>query len=302
MKFFHQLVAILVTLIWGTNFVVIRYGLDELEPFTFAALRFALVAFPLVFFFPRPKTSWLNLASYGLFIGFGQFGLLYWVMQENITPGLASLILQMQVFFTVLLALLFMGEKVRPGQVIALCLSFSGLALIFLHTDGQTTRLGVAVALVAAASWACGNMVVKKAGAVDILGFIVWSSVFSLPPLALIAWYRGGVEGILLNIQEASWMTWTAVLWQSIGNTLVGYGLWNLLLNRYSAAIVTPWALLVPVFGMSASAVLLAEPLFWWKLLAMALIFAGLALNMLAGRNGVRSKPAAVPPATHKHS
>ncbi len=302
MKFFHQLVAILVTFIWGTNFVVIRYGLDELEPFTFAALRFALVAFPLVFFFPRPQTSWLSLASYGLFIGFGQFGLLYWVMQENITPGLASLILQMQVFFTVLLALLFMGEKVRPGQVFALCLSFSGLALIFLHTDGQTTRLGVAVALVAAASWACGNMVVKKAGAVDILGFIVWSSVFSLPPLALMAWYCSGVDGILLNIQEASWMTWTAVLWQSIGNTLIGYGLWNLLLSRYSAAIVTPWALLVPVFGMSASAVLLSEPLFWWKLLAMALIFAGLALNMLAGRNGVRSIPAAAQPATHKHS
>jgi len=302
LKFYHQLVAVLVTFIWGTNFVVIRYGLDELEPFTFAALRFALVAFPLVFFLPKPKTSWLNLASYGLFIGFGQFGLLYWVMQENITPGLASLILQMQVFFTVLLAVPFMGEKVRPRQVLALCLSFSGLALIFLHTDGQTTRLGVAVALVAAASWACGNMVVKKAGAVDILGFIVWSSVFSLPPLALMAWYRDGLDGILLNIQEAGWITWAAVLWQSIGNTLIGYGLWNSLLNRYSAAIVTPWALLVPVFGMSASAVLLAEPLLWWNLLAMALIFTGLALNMLAGRNGVRSKPAAAQPATHIHS
>ena len=67
-------------------------------------------------------------------------------------------------------------------------------------------------------------------------------------------------------------------------NTLIGYGLWNTLLNHYSAATVTPWALLVPVFGMSASAVLLAEPLPWWKLLAMALIFSGLALNMYANR------------------
>jgi O-acetylserine/cysteine efflux transporter len=302
LKLVHQLVAILVTFIWGTNFVVIRYGLDELEPFTFAALRFALVAFPLVFFFPRPKTSWLNLASYGLFIGFGQFGLLYWVMQENITPGLASLILQMQVFFTVLLALLFMGEKVKLRQVLALCLAFSGLALIFFHTDGQTTRLGVAVALVAAASWACGNMVVKKAGAVDILGFIVWSSVFSLPPLALMAWYCSGVDGIVQNIRQTGWMTWAAVLWQSIGNTLIGYGLWNLLLNRYSASIVTPWALLVPVFGLSASAILLGEPMLWWKLLAMALIFAGLALNMLAGRIGVSANPDAAKPAWRKHS
>jgi len=284
LSIFHQIVALLVTFIWGTNFVIIRYGLDELAPFTFAALRFALVAFPLIFIFPRPKTSWLNLASYGFFIGFGQFGLLYWVMQENITPGLASLLLQMQVFFTVLLALLFMGEKVRLRQLLALGLSFAGLAVIFLYTDGQTTRLGIAVALLAAASWACGNIIVKKAGAVDILAFIVWSSVFSLPPLVLMAWHFDGVDGIVQNIRQASLMTWAAVAWQSIGNTLVGYGLWNLLLNRYSAAIVTPWALLVPVFGMSASAVLLGEPVLWWKLLAMALIFAGLALNTLAGR------------------
>ena len=284
MSIFHQGVALLVTFIWGTNFVVIRYGLDELAPFTFAALRFALVAFPLVFIFPRPNISWLNLASYGFFIGFGQFGLLYWVMQENITPGLASLLLQMQVFFTVLLALLLMGEKVMLRQLLALGLSFAGLAVIFLYTDGQTTRLGIAVALVAAASWACGNIIVKKAGAVDILAFIVWSSVFSIPPLVLMAWYFDSVDGIVQNIRHASLMTWVAVLWQSIGNTLIGYGLWNLLLNRYSAAIVTPWALLVPVFGMSASAVLLGEPVLWWKLLAMALIFAGLALNTLDAR------------------
>jgi O-acetylserine/cysteine efflux transporter len=284
LSIFHQGVALLVTFIWGTNFVVIRYGLDELAPFTFAALRFALVAFPLVFIFPRPNTSWLNLASYGFFIGFGQFGLLYWVMQENITPGLASLLLQMQVFFTVLLALLLMGEKVMLRQLLALGLSFAGLAVIFLYTDGQTTRLGIAVALVAAASWACGNIIVKKAGDVDILAFIVWSSVFSIPPLVLMAWYFDSVDGIVQNIRHASLMTWVAVLWQSIGNTLIGYGLWNLLLNRYSAAIVTPWALLVPVFGMSASAVLLGEPVLWWKLLAMALIFAGLALNTLDAR------------------
>ncbi len=284
MKVFHQFVALLVTFIWGTNFVIIRYGLDELAPFTFAALRFALVAFPLVFIFPKPNTSWLNLASYGLFIGFGQFGLLYWVMQENITPGLASLLLQMQVFFTVLLALLLMNEKVSLRQVLGLGLSFAGLAVIFLYTDGQTTRPGIAVALVAAASWACGNIIVKKSGDVDILAFIVWSSVFSIPPLVLMAWYFDGMDGIAQNIRQASLMTWVAVLWQSIGNTLIGYGLWNLLLNRYSAAIVTPWALLVPVFGMSASAVLLGEPVLWWKLLAMALIFAGLALNTFDAR------------------
>ena len=144
--------------------------------------------------------------------------------------------------------------------------------------------LFVAVVLVAALSWACGNMIVKNAGQVDILAFIVWSALFSIPPLVLMAWYFDGVQGIAADLQHASWKAWGVVLWQSVGNTLIGYGLWNLLLNRYSAAIVTPWALLVPVFGMSASALLLAEPLPWWKLLAMVLIVAGLALNMLANR------------------
>lgn len=284
MKFSHQVTALLVAFIWGTNFVFIRYALDELEPFVFAALRFTLVAFPLIVFFPKPKASWLSLASYGLFIGVGQFGLLYWVMQENITPGLASLLLQMQVFFTVLLALLLKAETIKPLQLVALFLAFVGLLLIVVYTDGQTTYLGVAVALLAAASWACGNIVVKNAGEVDILAFLVWSSVFAVPPLALMAWYSNGLEGVVQNLQQASWKAWTVVLWQSIGNTLIGYGLWNLLLNRYSAAMVTPWALLVPVFGMSASAVLLSESMAWWKLLAMALIVAGLVLNMSANR------------------
>jgi O-acetylserine/cysteine efflux transporter len=74
------------------------------------------------------------------------------------------------------------------------------------------------------------------------------------------------------------------VVWQSIGNTLIGYGLWNMLLHRYSAATVTPWALMVPVFGMSASAALLSEPMPWWKLLAMGLIVGGLGLNLLGKR------------------
>jgi O-acetylserine/cysteine efflux transporter len=174
--------------------------------------------------------------------------------------------------------------------------AFSGLALITVYTDGQTTHLGVAVALVAAASWACGNMVIKKAGDVDILAFLVWSSLFSIPPLALMALYSDGLEGITRDLAQASWKAWFVVVWQSVGNTMIGYGLWNMLLNRYTAATVTPWALLVPVFGMSASALLLAEPMPWWKLLAMLLIFSGLALNMTASRTRFRAANGRVSP------
>ncbi|MCB1732491.1 MAG: EamA family transporter [Halieaceae bacterium] len=282
MSLFHQFIALVVTLVWGTNFVFIRFGLDELAPFTFAALRFFLVAFPLILIFPRPNAAWSHLVSYGLLIGFGQFGLLFWAMQADISPGLASLIIQMQVFFTILLAVVFAHERLQLTQVFALLVCLSGLLTIIVFTDAQTTPTGVVVTLVAAASWAAGNLVVKRAGKIDILAFIAWSSIFAVPPLAAMAWYLESPAGICRSLLDTSWRGWGVVLWQSIGNTLIGYGLWNMLLSRYTAATVAPWALLVPVFGMSASAMLLNEPMPWWKLLAMALIFAGLVFNMLA--------------------
>jgi O-acetylserine/cysteine efflux transporter len=280
MKLSHQFLALLVVFIWGTNFVFIRLGLDELAPFTFATLRFALVAFPLMLFIPKPAVEWKYLVSYGVFIGFGQFGLLFWAMQANITPGLASLIVQMQVFFTILLAYFITKEAVSSRQLFALSLCFIGLMFILVFNDGKTTAMGVTVVLLAALSWACGNLVVKKAEAKNVLAFIIWSSLFAIPPLFLIAMISEGSDQFVQGVTQASWQAWGVVLWQSVGNTLIGYGLWNFLLNRYSAVMVVPWALLVPVFGMSASAFMLGESMPWWKLVAMAMILAGLTINL----------------------
>jgi O-acetylserine/cysteine efflux transporter len=278
----HQLFAFIVALIWGTNFVVIRYGLDELPPFLFAAIRFLLVVFPLIFFIAKPKASWRLIAAYGLLIGFGQFGLVYLAMQNDITPGLASLALQMQVFFSIVLAWLFFKESASLIQWLALIVSFSGIALIANNVNGQTTTTGLILILIAASSWALGNMVVKKAGKVDIIAFLVYSSLFSVPVLAAMSLYFEGWTLIKTSLQSASMTSVWVVLWQTVGNTLVGYGIWNFLLNRYSTAVVTPWSLLVPVFGMLASFLLLNEPMQTWKLIAASLILLGLAMNIYA--------------------
>lgn len=280
----HQLLAFIVALIWGTNFVVIRYGLDELPPFLFAAIRFLLVAFPLIFFVAKPKASWLLIAAYGLLIGFGQFGLVYLAMQNDITPGLASLVLQMQVFFSIVLAWVFFKESASLIQWLALVVSFSGIALIASNVDGHTTTRGLILILIAATSWALGNMVVKKAGKVDIIAFLVYSSLFSVPVLAAMSFYFEGWTLIKTSLQSASMTSVWVVLWQTVGNTLIGYGIWNFLLNRYSTAIVTPWSLLVPVFGMLASFLLLDEPMQLWKLIAAGLILLGLAMNIYASK------------------
>ena len=278
----HQLLALIVTIIWGTNFVFIKYGLNELPPLLFATIRFFLVAFPLIFFFPKPKASWWLIASYGLFIGAGQFGILFYAMQNDISPGVASLVLQTQVFFSVIFAISFFKEFVTPIQWLALIISFSGIALIASKTGGQTTLFGLSLALLAAMSWAMGNMTVKKAGKVDIIAFLAYSSLFAVPVLAAMSLYFEGWNLIKTSIQSASMTSVYVVLWQTIGNTLIGYGLWNFLLSRYSAATVTPWALLIPISGMTASSFLLDEPMPLWKLLAAGLVLAGLVINIIS--------------------
>ena len=272
--------ALLTVFIWGSNFVVIKTGLEHWPPFLFTALRFFFAAIPLIFFLPRPMTSWSKLIFYGLFIGVGQFGLLFWAMENDISPGLASLVVQIQVFFTIILSIFMFNEQVRIFQYWALLISFLGIFVIGFYSDSDATLLGVVLILLAALAWAFGNIVIKSIGKVNIIAFLSWSSLFAVPPLLLISYFKETPDVIISAISTAPLSAWLAVIWQTIGNTLIGYGIWNYLLNKYPAAIVTPWALLVPVFGMSASSIILSESLPVWKLIAASLVLLGLLLNM----------------------
>ncbi|MBS0482619.1 MAG: EamA family transporter [Proteobacteria bacterium] len=277
----HLLLALAVTAVWGTNFVVIKAALAHLPPLTLALLRFTLAFFPLALFVPRPRVSWGNLAAYGVLIGAGQFGLLFTAMRADITPGLASLVVQSQVFFTILMAMRLNGERMAPYQIAALLLATAGIATIALHTDGSATPLGLALVLLAALSWAGGNMVSRAAGSVNMLGYVVWSSLFAIPPLLVMALVLEGWHSMEQGVLAADHWTWAAVLWQAVGNTMFGYGVWGWLLSRHPASSVAPLALLVPVFGLGASALMLGEPLQWWKILSFVLVMAGLVLGIL---------------------
>lgn len=282
----HLLIALAVVAVWGTNFVVIRIALDELPPLLFAALRFTLSLFPALLFIRRPRVPWRYLAAYGLLIGVGQFGLLFIAMDGRITPGLASLIVQMQVFFTIGFFVWRGGEQILRYQWAALLLGLAGIGLIAANTDGSTTALGIALTLAAALSWGAGNYVARAAGPVNMLGFVVWASAFSAPPLFLLSLIVEGPSAIASAIGTASLGTGGAVAWQAAGNALFGYAAWGWLLQRHTAATVAPMALLVPVFGMGASALLLAEPFPLWKLAAAILVMAAIAIGMLWPRLG----------------
>jgi len=277
----HFLLALAVVAVWGSNFVVIKLALGQMPPLLFATLRFAVVVLPMVFFLKRPAVPWRNLAGYGLLIGVGQFGLLFVAMNGHISPGLASLVIQVQVFFTIGLAMVLAGEGLQRVQWFALALGASGLGVIVVHTDGSTTLLGLGLILLAALSWAGGNLVSRAAGRINMVAYVVWSSLFAVPPLFVLSLWVEGWDALAAGVQGAGLGAWAAVAWQAWGNSIFGYAAWGWLLARYSAATITPMALLVPVFGMASSAWWLGEPLPLWKLGAAALVLSGLALNLL---------------------
>jgi len=275
------LLALAIVAVWGTNFVVIKLSLGAFPPFLFAALRYTFALLPLVFFLKRPKVSWVNLCTYGLAVGVGQFGVLYFAIDGRISPGLASLVIQTQVFFTIGFAMFFAKERLRTYQMLAVLVAMTGLGIIALHTDASTTFLGLALVVFTGFSWGVANTVSRRAGSINMLGYVVWASAFAIPPLFAISFvFEGGWDHMSALISSAPIGAWAGVLWQSWANTIFGYAAWAWLLSKHPAAVVAPAPLLVPIFGMGAAAYFLAEPLPLWKILAAGLVITGLVINL----------------------
>ncbi|MBU3619671.1 EamA family transporter [Polynucleobacter sp. JS-Fieb-80-E5] len=275
------MLALAIVAVWGTNFVVIKLSLAAFPPFLFAALRYTFAFLPLVFFVPRPKTSWVNLCIYGLAVGVGQFGVLYFAIDGRISPGLASLVIQTQVFFTIGFAMFFAKERLRTYQMLAVLVAMTGLGIIALHTDVTTTFLGLALVVFTGFSWGVANTVSRRAGSINMLAYVVWASAFAIPPLFAISFlFEGGWGHMSTSLTSAPVGAWAGVLWQSWGNTIFGYSAWAWLLSKHPAAVVAPAPLLVPIFGMGAAAYFLGEPLPLWKILAAGLVIVGLIINL----------------------
>jgi O-acetylserine/cysteine efflux transporter len=290
----HAFLALLVVAIWGSNFTVAKVVMETFPPLFMACLRFLLVFFPLAFVlgWPRPA-SWRNVALYGLAVGVGQFGLIFIAMDGWISPGLASLVIQMQVFFTIGLSLWRSGESVRAHQVAAFAIALAGMAVIMAHNEKGATAIGVLMCLGAALFWAVGNQASKEAGRINALSYVAWSSLFAAPPLLALSLEMEGWPAIARGLSHAGAWVWLAMLWQSFGNTLFGFGCWAWLLSRYPAATVAPMSLLVPLFGFATSALWLGEPIQTWKIAATLLVLSGLAVNLFWARlkPPVRSSP-----------
>jgi O-acetylserine/cysteine efflux transporter len=273
--------VLVVVLAWGSNFTAMKIGLEELPPLLFVGLRFALLV-PLLVFFRRPA-PWWTILGVGAFINTGQFAFLFTAMRADVTAGLASLILQSQAPITIVLAAIFFHERVRPVQAIGIALACGGLALFGLAGGGNVTLTGLALILVGALSWACGNLVLRKSPGVNMTALFVWASL--VPPLPMLglslAWEGGDPFG---QIAALSWAGWLAVAYVAFISTVLGFSIWGTLLSRHPAAAVTPFALLIPVVGLSVAALVLGETITGPEALAGLVVLSGLVLAVLGPR------------------
>lgn len=284
MKPTDVLLALIVVLIWGFNFVVIKLGLQGLPPILFTGLRFLFAALPMVFFIRRPAVAWQLLTGYAAFQFALQFTLLFCGIKLGFPPGLASLVIQLQAFFTIGLAVFALGERVLGAQIVGALIAFSGMALVAINLGATASLVGFAMVVGAGFSWALGNIFTKRIGKVDPLALVVWGSLLAAPPLLLVSIVVEGPAVIVTALANMNWRSAGAILFQSYPTTILGFGIWSMLMRKYPAATVAPFTLLVPVAGMLSAALVLDESLQWWKVVAGLLVLCGLALNQASVR------------------
>jgi len=276
--------ALLVVLIWGLNFVFIKWGVEEVPPLLLTGLRYLCAALPMVFFIRRPKVKTGTLVIYGLAIGFAQFGLLFSAIKLGMPAGLASLTIQTQAFFTIALAMVFLGEKLGPIQALGALIAIAGIGVIASERFEVTALVPLLMVLLAGFFWGVGNIASKKAGKIDMLSFVVWGSLVPILPLFALSFMVEGPAAIGSAFANFSPRSIGVVLFNGYFATIAGFGIWSYLLKHNPAGLVAPFSLLVPVFGIGFSWLLLGEVITTIEVVGSVLVLAGLVLTVLGPR------------------
>lgn len=278
--------CILLTVVaaWGLNFVVIKWGLREITPFSLCFARFFFTSIPAIFFIKPPAAPFHKIATYGLIMFALQFSLLFIGMNVGMPAGMASVLLQTNVFFTMLLSVIFLNEKPSVYSLLGALVSFSGIALIGSGAEGEMTVLGFALVISAAFFWGMGNLLSKKIGKVDMLALVVWGSLVAWPPLLLVTLFTEGEHQLMHDFSHMSLSGLGSIAYIVIFATLFGFGTWNRLLTKYPMSTISPFTLLVPVFGIFSASLLLGESISSKNLFAIGLVIIGLLINLTVNR------------------
>jgi O-acetylserine/cysteine efflux transporter len=285
------ILAILVVVLWGINFTVIKFGVNEMSPLLLVAMRYIFAAIPAIAFVKRPSISWKYIISYGVTVGVGQFSCLFYAENIGMPAGIASVVLQSQAFFTILFAGLLFKERIKVSQAAGLLIA--GIGLLFI--SGNIRIHGIQVipvsafllTLTAAFFWGASNIIVRyaseeansKGKSLNMLSMVVWSSL--VPPIPMLA------AALILDKPESVWQQLSninvsalcSILYLAIFATLIGYGIWSTLLSKYPAGKVAPLSLLIPVIGLITAQLFLSETLSAIQWVGGAIIIIGLLLS-----------------------
>jgi O-acetylserine/cysteine efflux transporter len=280
----HTLLALLVVVIWGFNFVAIDLGLSGVPPLVFLAMRFVLVAVPAVFFIRPPTIGWRNILLIGAFLSLGQFTLLYLALSLGMPPGLASLLLQTQIVFSVIVSSLLLHEHPTRRQLVGIVIGMIGLAVVVIGHTYAAPWLPLVITLLAALSWAIGNVLSRRARAASGLSLVVWSGlVVPVPSLAL-ALLVDGPQEVVYSLTHLSVAAILSTVYTAVAASLVAYTIWNSLLARYPTSAVVPFTLLVPVIGILAAWAVFGEKPSSSELIGGAIMLGGLAAAVVSLR------------------
>jgi O-acetylserine/cysteine efflux transporter len=289
MKVVDIFLATLVALIWGFNFVVIEIGLGSFPPILFSALRFLCAAFPAVLFLRRDGIDRRWILSIGFTLGVVMFSLLFIGMDVGMPAGLSSLVLQIQVVFTLVLSGILLHDSPTAWQRVGVVVAIGGIGLLAVEVHDTTTLLGLILVISAGFAWAVSNILMKLSGHIDMLRLIVWVSIVPPLPLLLISWMFE--EGQMEAITSISWAGVGAIAYVGLISTVLAFAIWGRLFREYSPNTVAPFALLVPIFGIVSSTLVLRERFTTMELLSLCLVLTGLILVVLGPKV---SRPIAV--------
>ena len=283
--------ALIVIIAWGLNFVVSKISLEGMPPMLLGSLRFILVVFPAIFFFRRPQIPWRWLIAYGLTISMGQFAFVFESIAQGMPAGLASVVLQAQAFFTLILASLLLKEKMTPAGLTGLLISASGLILISMQGAHAAPLHAMLLTLAGALCWALGNLITRRFRGVNPMALVIWGGLIPPVPFFMLSWFIDGPDAITASLLHITLTSVLSIIYLSFVATLLGFGLWSRLLAVYPAGKVAPLSLLVPVVGLSSSVWLLDEHLSATQWYGCALVMAGLIVNVLGTRLARRLWP-----------
>ena len=281
MSYTHIALAVFVTVLWGFTFVVMRDLLDVLPPFLMSTLRVVAAGAPVLVLWRVPKIPFYWVLLLGATQGVVQMSLLLFGMQFGMPAGLASLVLQMQVLFTTLLAFMLLGEKPGRAQYAGIAISLVGMIVIASTMPGGGTLIGFGIVILAALTWATSNIVVKFAGTDDVISLVAWAHVIGILPLLALSYGLEGQNEIFHILAELSWFRVGEIAFLGGILTFGGFTLWSYLMRKNSASTVAPFSLIIPIAGMTSTALILGEELSTLRMAGAGLVLVGLAFGTI---------------------